>query len=78
MASVPSVRLEGDTAILHGDVQIRVVAQGRTHRLSTVCTLVYWHIDGRWQLVAYQSTLSPEPAGGAGGGDAALAPATPE
>jgi hypothetical protein len=56
-AHEPTVRLEDSTAIVHGAVRIQGMAEGRPLLLSTISTLVYWHTDGRWQLVAYQSSL---------------------
>lgn len=57
IAAEPTIRLHGSTALIHGPVKIQVVADGMTHRMSTMSTLVYWRERGRWQLAAYQSTL---------------------
>lgn len=52
----PTVRIRGASAIVTGPVHVVVAAGGQQHDLRGVYTAVYWYDDGRWQLVAYQSS----------------------
>ena len=58
-ASEPLVRVYQATAVVNGDVDLRVEAGGQQHQLSMRFTEVYVYDDKRWQLVAWQSTQIP-------------------
>ena len=51
-----SVRMNARTAIVTGLAHMTVAGDGQVHELRSVYTAVYWLVDERWQLVAYQST----------------------
>lgn len=56
----PTVRLFGDTAILHGKVKLAVEVAGTVHHVQSGFTTVWLYRDGRWQLVHWQSTPQPK------------------
>jgi uncharacterized protein (TIGR02246 family) len=51
-----NVRLLQDTAVVTGHSDIHVVHEGKENDLSLRVTEVYAKRNGRWQLIAYQST----------------------
>jgi len=53
-----NVRMNGPTAVVTGLANMRVAGDGLVLELRGVYTAVYWRVDERWQLVAYQSTPS--------------------
>ena len=53
----PTVRVYGPTAVLTGSADMVLRGQPDTIRLRY--TLVYAKRDGRWQMVAWQSTRLP-------------------
>ena len=55
----PQVRVYDATAVVNGDVDLRVAAGGQQHSLSMRFTEVYIYTEDRWQLVAWQSTQIP-------------------
>lgn len=50
------VRVYGDTAVLTGDISLRVAAGGQEHQVTMRYTEIYVRSDARWQLAAWQST----------------------
>lgn len=50
----------GDTVVLTGVAQIRVVSGGKPLAFGVRFTDVYTKRDGRWQMVAWHSTKLPE------------------
>ena len=44
------------TAVVTGLAVMTVSADGQVHKLRSVYTAVYWLVEERWQLLAYQST----------------------
>ena len=50
----------GDAVVLTGVARISVTANGRPLTFGVRFTDVYANRDGRWQLVAWQSTRLPE------------------
>jgi hypothetical protein len=55
------VRLYGEMAVATGDAQVQARADGAVRRLHIRFTEAYVHRAGRWELVAWESTLVPEP-----------------
>jgi len=55
----PSVRVYGDVAVCSGLAKFHVFSAGREAQLVTRYTDVYVKRDGRWRLVAWQSTRLP-------------------
>jgi len=53
-----TVRLNGRTAVLTGLAKMTVAGDGQVFDLQNLYTAVYWLVDERWQLIAYQSTSS--------------------
>ena len=51
-----AVRVERNAGVVSAPVEMEVAAGGQLHQLTGVYTAVYFWQDGRWQLVAYQST----------------------
>jgi ketosteroid isomerase-like protein len=51
-----NVRVMQDTAVITGHSDIHVVHEGKENDLSLRITAVYANRNGRWQLIAYQST----------------------
>ncbi len=49
----------GDTVVLTGVAQIKVVSKGTPNAFGVRFTDVYAKRDGRWQMVAWQSTKLP-------------------
>jgi ketosteroid isomerase-like protein len=49
----------GDTVVLTGIAQIKVVANGAPNAFGVRFTDVYARRDGRWQMVTWQSTRLP-------------------
>ena len=49
----------GDTVVLTGIAQIKVVSNGTPNAFSVRFTDVYTKRDGRWQMVTWQSTRLP-------------------
>jgi hypothetical protein len=49
----------GDTVVLTGVAQIRVVANGTPNAFGVRFTDVYARRNGRWQMVTWQSTRLP-------------------
>ncbi len=56
------IRLYGQTAVLHGRWRARGVNAGQNFDYSARFLSVYVKRDGRWQMVAAQSTPIPESA----------------
>ncbi|MCH8062393.1 MAG: nuclear transport factor 2 family protein [Chloroflexi bacterium] len=54
------VRIYGDAAVVTGSAAIKVSSGGRLLEFSILFTDVYAKQDGRWQMVAWQSTRKPE------------------
>ena len=54
------VRIYGDAAVVTGSAAIRVSSGGRLLSFSILFTDVYARREGRWQMVAWQSTRKPE------------------
>jgi hypothetical protein len=55
------VRLYREMAVGTGDAQVQARAGGAVRRLHIRFTEVYVRRTGRWELVAWESTLVPEP-----------------
>ena len=53
------VRLYEDTAVVTGDISLRVAAGGQEHQVAMRFTEVYVYSDDRWRLVSWQSTGIP-------------------
>ena len=49
----------GDTVVLTGTAQIKVVSNGTPNAFGVRFTDVYARRDGRWQMVTWQSTRLP-------------------
>jgi ketosteroid isomerase-like protein len=49
----------GNTVVLTGIAQIKVVSNGRPNAFGVRFTDVYTRRDGRWQMVTWQSTRLP-------------------
>jgi hypothetical protein len=58
---VEGLSVVGDTAIVTGRAELGVAAEGRSSDVVVRYTAVYARRDGRWRLVAYQSTALDEP-----------------
>ena len=54
------IRILGDTAVLTGEVAIAAALAGRQLQLRARYTEVQVWRDGRWQLLAWQSTRIPD------------------
>ncbi|MCH7625066.1 MAG: nuclear transport factor 2 family protein [Chloroflexi bacterium] len=54
------VRIYGDAAVVTGSAAIKVSSGGRLLEFSILFTDVYAKQEGRWQMVAWQSTRKPE------------------
>lgn len=54
------VRIYGDAAVVTGSAEIKVSTGGRLLEFSILFTDVYAKREGRWQMVAWQSTRKPE------------------
>jgi uncharacterized protein (TIGR02246 family) len=57
-----SVRVFGDTAVSTGRSAMHVSAGGQDMRFRIQFTDVWVRRNGRWQMVAWQSTRLPEPS----------------
>lgn len=55
-------RAVGDTVLLHGRIALDAEMAGSTAQMQLVYTDVWARRDGRWQLIAWQSTRAPAPA----------------
>lgn len=55
----PKVRVLGDVGIINTVVNIVAVNRGQENRNHLRVTIVYAKRDGRWQMVAWQSTRMP-------------------
>ena len=55
------VRVYGDAGVATGRAQMRVRSQDRQSSFAVRFTTVYVKREGRWQMVAWQSTRLPEP-----------------
>ncbi|MEW6127015.1 MAG: nuclear transport factor 2 family protein [Acidobacteriota bacterium] len=55
-----TVNVYGNTAVMRGTSDIRVVNAGQSIALKIRFTTVYVKKDGRWQMVAWQSTRLPQ------------------
>jgi len=55
------VRVYGDAGVATGRAQMRVRSQDRQSSFAVRFTTVYVRREGRWQMVAWQSTRLPEP-----------------
>ena len=53
------VRVYGDTAVVTGSGEVRVISNGQRNRFSLRYTDVYALRDGRWQMVAWHATRPP-------------------
>lgn len=56
------VNFYGDTAVSMGDTKVEVTLEGKDRVIDLMYTHVWVKRDGRWQLVARQSTFFPAPA----------------
>lgn len=56
----PKVRVLGDVGIINSTVRIVAVNRGQENRNHLRVTIVYAKRDGRWQMVAWQSTRIPQ------------------
>lgn len=54
------VRIYGDAAVVTGSAAIKVSSGGRLLEFGILFTDVYAKQNGRWQMVAWQSTRKPE------------------
>ncbi len=54
------VRIYGDAGVVTGSAAIKVSSGGRLLSFSILFTDVYAKLEGRWQMVAWQSTRKPE------------------
>jgi hypothetical protein len=54
------VRIYGDAAVVTGSAAIKVSSGGRLLEFSILFTDVYAQREGRWRMVAWQSTRKPE------------------
>jgi ketosteroid isomerase-like protein len=52
-------RVVGDAVVVHGSIAIDGVLGGQPRKLRIVYTDVYARREGRWQLIAWQSTRLP-------------------
>src|SRR3954468_11906888 len=50
----------GDTVVLTGSCRISVMSQGRPNSFGVRFTDVYANKGGRWQMVTWQSTRTPD------------------
>lgn len=55
-------RAVGDTVLLHGRIALDAEMAGSTAQMQLVYTDVWTRREGRWQLIAWQSTRAPAPA----------------
>jgi ketosteroid isomerase-like protein len=55
-------RSVGEAVLVHGRIDLDAEMQGTAVRLQLVYTDLYARRDGRWRLVAWQSTRAPEAA----------------
>ena len=55
----PKVRVLGDIGIINSVARIVAVNRGQENRNHLRVTIVYAKRDGRWQMVAWQSTRMP-------------------
>jgi hypothetical protein len=55
------IRLYGEMAVGTGDARVQARADGAVRRLHIRFTEAYVHRAGRWELVAWESTLVPQP-----------------
>lgn len=55
------VRLLGEMAVLNGVAAVKVFTNGQTNEFRIRYTDIYAKRDGRWQLIAWQSTRLPQP-----------------
>jgi ketosteroid isomerase-like protein len=55
-------RAVGDTVLLHGRIALDAEMAGSAAQMQLVYTDVWARRDGRWQLIAWQSTRAPAPA----------------
>jgi len=55
-------RATGDAVLLHGRIALDAEMAGQQARMQLVYTDVWARRDGRWQLIAWQSTRAPTPA----------------
>lgn len=56
----PKVRVYGDAAVVNGTFDVDVQVDGRPVSTRVVYVHVYARQDGRWRLVAHQTTRAPE------------------
>ena len=54
-----SHRVYGETAVGTGEVRVQVEMEGKTLRVNLLFTTVHVRQQGRWRLVAWQSTRVP-------------------
>ena len=50
----------GDTVVLTGECKISVMSGGKPNSFGVRFTDVYAHKGGKWQMVAWQSTRTPD------------------
>jgi hypothetical protein len=50
----------GDTVVLTGIAQIKVVSNGKPNAFGVRFTDIYTNRNGRWQMVTWQSTRLPD------------------
>ena len=55
-------RAEGKVVMIHGRLALEAEMRGTPVQMQLVYTDVYARRDGRWQLIAWQSTRAPAPA----------------
>jgi ketosteroid isomerase-like protein len=53
------VRVHGDVAVVTGLVEMRASIKGEVKELRNCYTNVWEKADGRWRMVAWQSTAAP-------------------
>lgn len=55
-------RALGESVLLHGRIALQAEMAGNAAQMQLVYTDVWARRDGRWQLIAWQSTRAPAPA----------------
>lgn len=55
-----AIQRHGDIAVLTAPARIELIVGNTPRTLDSVYTAVYWHLDGRWQLLNYHSSAKPE------------------
>jgi hypothetical protein len=60
VASIETVRIFGDTAVIRGKVKVTVADSGQSKDLHIGYTDVWLWKDGRWQMTAWRSARLPD------------------